>query len=477
MRLLLCMILYFVGVIQAATTISEDFEAPSFTNRTLWNIISSSVLTLFACIYSAIHPNIPSPKDSLFRILWRRLGIMIMALIAPELIVVWAMRQWMGARHVTKQFKKSGYFNVPRPLERSENYELAEVPAEQLQHYDRARLLVGPGEVSTSRYGGTHALAKPFKKLFEAYISDQSEDYAWTQTHSFFVLMGGFMLYMNGKPYRTLLPNEVLELIRDDCIDAPILTAKEIGDRSKGNVISKGLIILQVAWFILQLISRAIYRLETTQLETGTLAFAVLNFLTYALWWNKPLDVQCPYRVYWKSTESMPEDHINALPNDNEDNVLITIIKATFGPFMELMGLSVPTRKLRVPTFDGSIKLENSDKVILVFAGVLFATIFGGIHCMAWFFAFPTYREQVLWRISAVAITCTPWIEILINAVMSVISNIDIGAIMTAVVMCIFALLYIAGRGMLLVLMFTTLRHLPVDAYTTVSWISFVPHL
>ncbi|KAG2141881.1 hypothetical protein DEU56DRAFT_795334 [Suillus clintonianus] len=287
--------------------------------------------------------------------------------------------------------------------------------------------------------------------------------------------MGGFMLYVDGEPYRTLLPDKVLELIRKGCIDAPTLTAKEIGDRSKGNMISKGLIILQVAWFILQLISRAIYRLETTQLETGTLAFAVLNFLTYALWWNKPLDVQCPYRVYWKSTESKPEDHIDVLPNNYEDNVLVTIIKATFGPSIELIGLHVPTRKLRVPTFDGSIKLEESDTLILVFAGVLIATIFGGIHCMAWFFTFPTNLEQVLWRMSAVAITCTPWIEILIKC-MDVIMN-GIGDIMTAVFMFIFALLYIISRGMLLVLMFTTLRHLPLDAYMTVSWVSLVPHL
>ncbi|KAG1730557.1 uncharacterized protein EDB91DRAFT_1059422, partial [Suillus paluster] len=202
-------------------------------------------LTLFACIYSAIYPNIPSPKDSLARILRRGFGIMVTALIAPELLVTWAMRQWLSARLVTKQFKDSGYFN-----------------------------------------------------------------YTWTQTHSFFVLMGGLMLYVDGKPYHILQPEQILELIRAKHIDAPTLTAKQINDRSKGNVISKGLIIVQVAWFILQLISRTICHLDTTKLETGTLAFAVLNFLTYAVWWNKPLDVQCPYPVYCKSTESKPEDSI-----------------------------------------------------------------------------------------------------------------------------------------------------------------------
>ncbi|KAG2116850.1 hypothetical protein DEU56DRAFT_895759 [Suillus clintonianus] len=415
------MILYLAGVIQAAptnaTTTSEDFEAPSFTNRSLWNIVSGSVLTLFACIYSAIHPNIPSPKDSPFCILRRRLGIMIVALIAPELVVVWAMRQWISARHVTKDFKESGYFNVPQSQEQSENY-------------------------------------------------------AWTQTHSFFVLMGGFMLYVKGKPYRTLLPDEVLKLMRNGCIDAPTLTAKQICDRSKGNVISKGLIILQVAWFILQLMSRAIYHLETTQLETGTLAFAVLNFLTYALWWNKPLDVQCPYPVYWKSTESKPEDYIHDVI-ESQRTWLQGIIFAAFGPFLELTSIDVPTPKLRVPTFDGSIELD-SDNWILISAGILIATIFGGIHCMAWFFTFPTHEEQVLWRISAVAITCTPSLQFLWYVMYDVIGD-TLSIVIVA--MSISGLLYIASRGMLLVLMFTTLRHLPLDAYTTVSWISLVPHL
>ncbi|KAG1889135.1 hypothetical protein F4604DRAFT_1569365 [Suillus subluteus] len=261
MRLLVlfCVFLYLVGVIQAApttnttnTTTSDSFEAPLFTIRTIWSIISSSVLTLFACIYSAIHPNIPSLRDSPDGIVWRRLGIVIMALITPELIVTWAMRQWFSARQVTRQIEKSGYPNV-RP---------------------------------------------------------ESEDYTWTQTHSFFVLMGGFMLYVDGKPNHTLQPDEVLKLIRAGCIDVPTLTANQIHDKSKGNAISKGLIMLQVAWFVMQLITRAIYHLETTQLEAGTLAFAVLNFLTYAVWWNKPLNVQCPHPVYWKS-ESRPENHIN----------------------------------------------------------------------------------------------------------------------------------------------------------------------
>ncbi|KAG1886600.1 hypothetical protein F4604DRAFT_1951256 [Suillus subluteus] len=329
----------FVGVIQAAPTTnttgittSDSFKAPSFTTRTLWTIVSSSLLTLFACIYSAIHPNIPSPEDSNFRILLRRLGIMLMTLIAPELIVTWAMRQWFSARRVTRLMKDSGYPSVGPESEGKNSDEAPEQHENRFLRFLRLRCLP---VVVLAKGGVTESI--------KAYFLEQPEDNAWTQTHSFFVLMGGFMLYVDGKPCLTLRYNDILKLIREKCIDVPTLTAKQIHDKNKGNAISKGLIMLQVAWFVMQLITRAIYHLETTQLEVGTLAFAVLNFLTYAVWWIKPLNVQSPHPVYWKSTEqSRPEGHIH--DTERDDLTSSGILAPVSGPFMELAGLpNVPT--------------------------------------------------------------------------------------------------------------------------------------
>ncbi|KAG1840870.1 hypothetical protein C8R48DRAFT_62357 [Suillus tomentosus] len=297
--------------------------------------------------------------------------------------------------------------------------------------------------------------------------------------------MGGFMLYVDGKPYQTLQHDEILKLIHKGFIDVPTLTAKQIHDKSKGNAISKGLIILQVAWFIMQLITRAIYHLETTQLEVGTLAFAVLNFLTYAAWWDKPLDVQCPHPVHWKSTNSKststdsnstvtPESYIGV---SEEDKIAqFGIFAPIFRPILELIGIPgiPPSRKLQVPTFDGSIKLEGSDKRVLILAGLLMATIFGGIHGMAWFFAFPSYQEQILWRMSAVAITGTPWLGLLTAPLLAVL---DAPLILFILLYVLCIMFYITARAVLLVLMFTTLRDLPHDAYQAVLWTSLVPHL
>ncbi|KAG2134619.1 hypothetical protein BD769DRAFT_458692 [Suillus cothurnatus] len=60
-------------------------------------------------------------------------------------------------------------------------------------------------------------------------------DYTWTQTHSFFVLMGGFMLYVNEKPYHTLQPDEVLKLIHTGCIGGTSLSTCNVPIRCTGS--------------------------------------------------------------------------------------------------------------------------------------------------------------------------------------------------------------------------------------------------
>ncbi|KAG1836391.1 hypothetical protein DFJ58DRAFT_749793 [Suillus subalutaceus] len=233
-----------------------------------------------------------------------------------------AMRQWISARHITKQFKDSGYPSVHPEQEQSEK-EAVKAPEQRENRFLRFLVALAKGVSSVlvflCRFPG--ALATRVKRSINSYSSEQSEDYTWTQTHSFFVLMGGFMLYVDETPYHTLQPDE-------------------IHDKSKGNAISKGLVMLQLAWFIMQLITRAIYHLETTQLEVGTLAFAVLNFLTYAVWWNKPLDVQCPYPVYWKSTESRPEDHIDIYESNQGVRNGFGILYPVFRPILETDGLA-----------------------------------------------------------------------------------------------------------------------------------------
>lgn len=68
--------------------------------RTIWNITWSCIVTISSCTWVTIHPNIPASNDSKLSITLRRVKLVLIALVAPELIVLWAIRQWLVTRRV-----------------------------------------------------------------------------------------------------------------------------------------------------------------------------------------------------------------------------------------------------------------------------------------------------------------------------------------------------------------------------------------
>ncbi|KAF9473975.1 hypothetical protein BDN70DRAFT_816449, partial [Pholiota conissans] len=209
-----------------------------FGQRTVYDIIISCFATIFACTWSAIHPNIPAPTDCWWTRFKRQVTTMICALLAPELITMWALWQRL-------------FCDSPSP-----------------------------------------SLSKPSMNRPR-----------WTITHGFFLQMGGFMLSDDGRPVHILIDgsssttpkeNQLIYNIKEGIICPPRLTEEDIQDRSKGDIISKTIIILQTTWFIVQCLARWSQHLPITELEIVTLGFAMLNGITYALWWNKPQNVGRP---------------------------------------------------------------------------------------------------------------------------------------------------------------------------------------
>jgi hypothetical protein len=49
-----------------------------------------------------VHPNVPAPNQSQLVLFWRRLKMMLIAVVAPELMVGLAARQFIGARVLSK---------------------------------------------------------------------------------------------------------------------------------------------------------------------------------------------------------------------------------------------------------------------------------------------------------------------------------------------------------------------------------------
>ncbi|ESK84509.1 hypothetical protein Moror_6155 [Moniliophthora roreri MCA 2997] len=264
-------------ILSPPKTVDAKPPDDSTSTRTVYSIVWSCLTTVFACTWIAIHPNIPSPTDSQKRKILRRVGIMLVAIMAPEYVAVWALRQWLSAREITKRMRA---------------------------------------------------------------MSDGPPN--WTITHSFFLVMGGFMLVDESGVLKGTLTHQWMEELKEkNLIAFPSIAEKEIQDKSKGDALSKVILLLQISWFLLQVVARAIRNLPITELELVTVAFASLNLFAYSFWWKKPLNVDCPVEVRLNlpsapaevpDTSSHPEVE-SAQPNESSPLTMdITSIPLSAGP-------------------------------------------------------------------------------------------------------------------------------------------------
>ena len=98
--------------------ISHSLETNSCNDlrhcRSIWNIIWSCIATIFSCTWVAVHPNMPCPKkregkscfqkwirNPLLSFVEHRLPLFICALLVPEYVLAWAIRQYLSARKIT----------------------------------------------------------------------------------------------------------------------------------------------------------------------------------------------------------------------------------------------------------------------------------------------------------------------------------------------------------------------------------------
>jgi hypothetical protein len=92
-----------------AVPIAMDCPVPNMPDdsklamrRTLFGIIWSCVSTIIICAWTAVHPNVPPPNQ--WKARWNRLKIMFWMIIAPELVLAWAVRQFFAAREIRDEY-------------------------------------------------------------------------------------------------------------------------------------------------------------------------------------------------------------------------------------------------------------------------------------------------------------------------------------------------------------------------------------
>ena len=141
----------------------------------------------------------------------------------------------------------------------------------------------------------------------------------------------------------------------------------------------------------------------------------------------------------------------------------------------------------KVPTFYASYSARESettrDKIAFYFCMPIVGGVFGGIHCVGWYFNFPSSAEAMLWRVSSAVLTGIAFLfPIFITFmgfyfVLSIASADQWQYFAFSAVFTPFLLAYVVSRLLLLVEAFISLRHLTPGMLALVKWTSFVPHI
>ena len=85
-----------------------EIRSPQDSNtplpRTLFGIIWSCLSTIIICAWTSVHPNVPPPNA--WKARWNRLRLMFWMIIAPELVLAWAVRQFFAAREIRDMYNQ-----------------------------------------------------------------------------------------------------------------------------------------------------------------------------------------------------------------------------------------------------------------------------------------------------------------------------------------------------------------------------------
>lgn len=473
--------------------LSERAELPerfhvSSQDRTLQDIIWSCLVTIFACTWVAVHPNIPGPEESQWTRFRRRVSTMFYAIIAPELMTLWAMRQRHAAGRIKRMYNQKYHGNGERlTLLKDVMAVLTEVEVVLLE-------------------SAWSKVKREIKGWFQS--PDKTQEKLWTLSHGFFVQMGGFLFVQDGQPAFVITFQRLQELIDNNTIDLPSVTEEDIFDKSKGDFLTKLLVVLQTVWFIVQCIGRWAVRLPVTELEVITLAFAVLNIVTYSLWWHKPQNVQVAISIVKRSgapsvkIESR-EERRSWLERKIADGgqgsegwlpwmilvsllVPVKLLRSVFVPLGKMAtDDQVPVGSTRMPKFYADHDITEELEVIFPSLGM--SVIFGALHLIPWNWQSPTNTEKLLWRVCSSVIAVEPLPAALGFGLYRLTKGYRVGEVvmlmMEAVAMSLGSLafiglpLYVLARLTLLVLAFSTLRSLPPDTFQDIAWSSFFPHV
>ncbi|KAK3947873.1 hypothetical protein QBC32DRAFT_246888 [Pseudoneurospora amorphoporcata] len=163
----------------------------------------------------------------------------------------------------------------------------------------------------------------------------------------YFIVMGGLQVdisdikpsdyvrfHFHGDNMPEMLPlsaDGVIEFAMLGYLDKLLVENTVIEDKSKGALVQKCVVLVQVAWMGIQCIARKAEGYPVSLLELHTFGHVVVAMLLYLCWLNKPLDVRQPVFV-------KPHDFKNKQDTEGFQDALALMVQEQFCDLQNLTG-------------------------------------------------------------------------------------------------------------------------------------------
>ena len=382
----------------------------------IWNCLT----TIAICCWAMIHLNVPAKTDSFWTLSLRKTKWLLLALMAPELVMLFACGQWASAQ-------------------RSVN---------DMQSFGKTK---------------------------------------WTLIHGFYADMGGFILRSDDYVDFPVTAKQVHYLVSQGHTTLPMISEKEIWDKSKADRFVKAVAFFQAIWLVAQVIARGIQHLAITPLELSTSALVTCAGATIFFWSHKPLNVETPTIIEIDRSLAhilldAGEQAATPFKDTPLDFIEPCVYTSTQLPLNRLWG--VQERPLpRLPN-DRDSHLHN---LTIVMSLALPTAAFSLLHLAAWNFSFPTKSEQLLWRWTCVSMGTVLGVGCTWEVIGIVVSNYTATGLTnlnsyklkwpSIILFLVPGLVYMLARLIVLFELILSLRLLPATCFDTVQWSQLLPHI
>ncbi|MCJ1307985.1 hypothetical protein MMC25_001635 [Agyrium rufum] len=473
------LVLFNHGASATPTNTTSDPSAgdPQNPNLTGWqnspsgrgtvDIVWSCTVTLFLSNWSSLCLNIPSPRDKYFSRFKTRFLLTGLSILVPEIVLAGAVGQWRSARFSVAEFHASGY------------------PS-------------------------------------------------WTITHAFFADMGGFTLETLDFPPFPLNAKQVHYLLSKGYLDhkSIVIDKHIIDDKNKQETFVRLLTCAQIVWFTINAIARVAQGLLLTTFELTTLGFIICAIPTYLCWIKKPDGVERSISV--QASCSMAEIVLGAGASEGDPYATYSSTPLDFvsraesiwsgalywhwwGAIAHRLGMyaTAPKRPIqRIP--NDNFPPVTANWMIVFF---LCSTAYSAVVVAGWNFWFPSSEERFLWKLSSVSVLAIAFAFFVVDGyafyvhdslkkwLMSIIPGLKddtrarrwygqfkawgepirnvrpekdryLSVPVKAIVPITFmGSVYIVARCFIFLEDVIGLRRLPPEAFETVSWSEYIPHI